>query len=78
MDQPGTLFTPRMNQVDFSASKSLVLGWLTVLPKIDVFNALNSDDYTAVETAQYNAAAYLRPSQVLQGRIIRVGVDMRW
>ncbi|MFN2445073.1 MAG: hypothetical protein ABR606_05750 [Vicinamibacterales bacterium] len=78
MDQPGTLFTPRMNQVDFSASKSLVLGWLTVLPKIDLFNALNSDDYTAVETAQYNAAAYLRPSQVLQGRIIRVGVDMRW
>jgi hypothetical protein len=78
MDQPGTLFTPRMNQVDISGSKSITFGWLTMQPKIDVFNVLNSDDYTAVETAQFNASAYLRPSSVLQGRIIRVGVDMRW
>lgn len=78
MDQPGTLFTPRMNQVDFSASKTFTFSWLTVLPKIDIFNALNSDDYTAVETAQYNANAFLRPSQILQGRIIRIGADLRW
>lgn len=78
MDQQGTLFTPRMNQVDFSASKNFTFGWLTVLPKIDIFNALNSDDYTAVETAQFNATSYLRPSSILQGRIIRIGADLRW
>lgn len=78
MANPGTEFTPRINQVDFSASKSVTFGWLTVMPKMDIFNILNSDDYTAVETTQFNAAAYLRPSQILQGRIIRIGADLRW
>jgi hypothetical protein len=78
MENPGTLFTPRLNQVDFSASKSFNFGRLSVMPKMDIFNVLNSDDYTAVETTQFNANAYLRPSQILQGRIIRIGADLRW
>ena len=49
-----------------------------MLPKIDFFNALNSDDYSSVTTAQFGAATYLQPSVILQGRIIRVGVDMTW
>ena len=47
-------------------------------PKLDLFNALNSDDYTSVTTVQYGAATYMRPSTILQGRIIRVGVDVTW
>ncbi len=73
-----TEFTPRINQVDFSVSKSFTFGRVTVLPKFDVFNALNSDDYTAVETMQFGADAYQRPSVILQGRIIRFGADLRW
>jgi hypothetical protein len=73
-----TEFTPRINQVDFSVSKSFTFGRITMLPKFDVFNALNSDDYTAVETSQFGAAAYQRPSQILQGRIVRFGADFRW
>jgi hypothetical protein len=49
-----------------------------VTPKLDLFNALNSDDYTAVATTQYGAATYLRPSVVLQGRIVRIAADVRW
>ncbi len=75
---PETEYTPRINQVDFSASKKLRFGGVGILPKIDFFNALNSDDYSAVATVQYGAAAYKQPSVVLQGRIIRVGVDMTW
>jgi hypothetical protein len=75
---PETEFTPRINQVDFSVSKSFVFGAIRVNPKLDLFNALNSDDYTAVASAQYGAATYLRPSTILQGRIIRVGADVRW
>ena len=75
---PETEYTPRINQFDFSMSKSIEFGATRVTPKLDIFNALNSDDYTSVVTTQYGAATYLRPSTVLQGRVIRFGVDVRW
>ena len=75
---PETEFTPRINQVDFSVSKSFELGKFRVNPKLDLFNALNSDDYTSVATTQFGAATYLRPSVILQGRIIRVGAEVRF
>jgi hypothetical protein len=75
---PETEFTPRINQFDFSASKSFEFGVVRLTPKLDIFNALNSDDYTSVVSTQYGAQTYMRPSVVLQGRIIRFGVDARW
>lgn len=78
MRAPGTEYTPRLNQVDFSTSKSFAFGRVTVLPKMDIFNILNSDDYSSVETTIFGASAYLRPSSILQGRIIRIGADLRW
>ena len=78
MVAPGTEFTPRINQVDFAASKTIKVDFLSITPKLDIFNALNSDDYTSVTSSQFNAATYLQPSVVLQGRIIRVGVDLKW
>ena len=42
-----------------------------------MFNVLNSDDYTAVTNTQYGATTYMVPSVILQGRIIRVGVDVK-
>ncbi|MCC7126868.1 MAG: TonB-dependent receptor [Acidobacteria bacterium] len=75
---PETEYTPRINQVDFSLSRRVTFGRLNATPRIDFFNALNSDDYSSVATAQYGAAAYLQPSVVLQGRIIRIGFDMTW
>jgi hypothetical protein len=29
-------------------------------------------------SSQFNAATYLQPSVVLQGRIVRVGIDVKW
>ncbi len=75
---PGTVFTPRTTQVDFSASKTLNLGRLRIQPKLDLFNAFNSDDFQAVSTLQHLAAAYMRPTTILQGRIIRLGADLNW
>ncbi len=75
---PETEFTPRINQVDFSVTKRIRFGRVNATPKLDLFNALNSDDYSSVSTVQFGAAAYNRPSVILQGRIIRVGVDVTW
>ena len=73
-----TEYAPRLLQVDFALSRSFSVGHLRVNPKLDLFNALNSDDYTAVTSMQYGAATYKRPSVILQGRIIRVGADLKW
>ena len=73
-----TVTLTRLKQVDFSFAKSFSIGQVKVNPKLDIFNALNSDDYTAVTTTQYGAATYMRPSTILQGRIVRLGVDVRW
>jgi len=78
MVAPGTEFTPRINQLDFALSKTIRFGGRSLTPKLDLFNALNSDDYTAVATTQFNAGTYLQPSVVLQGRIIRVGFDLKF
>jgi hypothetical protein len=75
---PETEYTPRINQVDLSFSKRARFGAFNITPKIDFFNLLNSDDYSSVSTVQYGAAAYNRPSVILQGRIIRIGVDASW
>jgi hypothetical protein len=78
LSAPGTLFTPRVNELDFGVSKQFKVDNWNFTPRLDIFNALNSDDYTAVTTAQYNASTYLQPAVILQGRIIRVGIDVRW
>jgi hypothetical protein len=75
---PGTEFAPRVNQIDFGLSKTFTFGSSRLTPKLDLFNALNSDDYTAVASTQFNATTYLQPSVILQGRIVRVGFDLKW
>jgi hypothetical protein len=75
---PETEYTPRINQLDFSVNKSMEFGAIRVAPRLDIFNSLNSDDYTNVSSTQFGAATYLRPSTILQGRIIRIGADVRW
>ena len=75
---PGTEFTPRTNQLDLGVSKTFRWNTASFTPKLDLFNALNSDDYTAVASTQWAAATYLQPSVVLQGRLVRIGIDVKW
>jgi hypothetical protein len=53
LDPAGTTLTPRTNQVDFGISKRMKFGRLRIDPKIDLFNALNSDDYYTVTTTSF-------------------------
>ena len=52
---PGTLLTPRVNQLDLSFSKRITVGSVKFDPKIDIFNALNSDDYFTVRVDDVHA-----------------------
>jgi hypothetical protein len=90
---PGTEQTARLNQLDLAVSKRITVGRFKFEPKADLFNALNSSDYFTVRstTFQPTAAAgvsalgpggtptaYLAPSSILQGRLLRIGANVTW
>ena len=75
---PGTEFMPRLNQLDLSVAKWFQLGWMRVQGQFDVFNALNKNTDLAYRSVNATTASYLVPSSVLQGRQIRLGLQMKW
>jgi hypothetical protein len=94
LDPPGTLLTPRVNQLDLSFSKRITVRGIKFDPKIDIFNALNSADYFSVRSQTFtpvsnpalatglqgtgSGGTYLQPSSILQGRLIRLGAVITW
>lgn len=83
---PGTEMTPRVTQLDLSVSKRIVFKGYKFDPKIDIFNALNSDDYFSVRTTTYAATAnpgvssgtYMQPGSIIQGRLLRLAIVVNW
>ena len=75
---PETEFMPRYNQLDLSVSKTFTARGIRITPKLDMFNATNSDRWSSVTTAQFGAATYLQPSTIMQGRLIRLGFESSW
>ncbi len=75
----GTDFGDRLNQLDVRFSKIFKFGSKNTLDaNFDIYNAFNSDAVLS-ENAAYsgaNGGAWLLPTTVLQGRIIKFGV--RW
>jgi hypothetical protein len=76
---PGTEFLPRVRQLDLSFSKTFrISGRTTLLGQADIFNVGNSNAVASVASTLYNTTAYNRPASVLQGRMLRLGVQLRW
>jgi hypothetical protein len=80
---PGTDFAERVNQVDLSLAKWFQVGKTRLQGQFDIFNALNRSDVLSVRSLNFPTAStpspsYMQPSSVLQGRILRIGMQMRW
>jgi len=75
---PETEFMPRYNQLDLSFSKTITYRGIRLTPKVDIFNAMNSDRWSSVTTAQFGTATYLQPATIMQARLIRVGFESSW
>ena len=75
---PGTEFLPRLNQLDLSVAKSHNIGAVRVQGQVDVFNVFNKSTILAYRSTNFATAAYLQPSTVLQARMIRLGMQLRW
>jgi hypothetical protein len=75
---PGTEFLPRLNQLDLSFAKNFQINGYRLQGQVDVFNVANSNFVTAYRSTNFGTAAYQQPSSVLQGRMFRLGMQVRW
>jgi hypothetical protein len=75
---PGTEFLPRLRQLDLSFAKLFQLKSTRLQGQVDLFNVFNADTPSAYASTNYNTSAYILPSSVIQGRMVRLGVQVRW
>jgi hypothetical protein len=75
---PGTEFLPRVRQLDLSVAKSFQVRRTRLQGQMDIFNVGNSNAVAQVSSTLYGTSAYRRPASVLQARMIRLGVQMKW
>jgi len=75
---PGTEFLPRLNQLDLSLSKSFRVAGIRWQGQLDVFNVVNKGTELSYRSTNFATAAYTQPSSVLQGRMTRLGLQVRW
>ena len=76
LNEPGTVFLDRVNQVDFAVSKDFRFGRMTVRPQFDFFNAFNSNAVTQVNTSY--GPTLLQPQSILNPRLIRFNVRVSY
>jgi hypothetical protein len=67
----------RQNQLNFSIQKSIRARQVEIVPEFSLYNALNEDTILAYGT-NYGTSTYQVPSSVLQGRLPRLAVRLRW
>jgi hypothetical protein len=79
---PQTEYGDRINQLDINITKSIKVGRVNIMPKIDFFNVLNVAPVTAVSTLNwglpYPTSAYKQPSVVLNPRTFQIGANVRF
>jgi hypothetical protein len=74
--QPGSKLLDRQNQVDLRLKRPFQIGGLQLEGQFDIYNAFNSG--VVLSKVQTFGAALDRPATILQGRLIRLGVQARW
>jgi hypothetical protein len=73
---PGTLYFERWNQMDFAVKRPIKVGKYSFTPSFELYNVLNSN--VVVNALQTYGATYLRPTGILAGRLMRMGVQFKF
>jgi hypothetical protein len=71
--QPGTMYDERLYQLDFRASKMFRIASRRLQANVDVYNAGNSSAILGINTTY--GSNWLRPTSILQGRLVKFGVQ---
>ena len=75
---PGVTPSDRINQLDVTVARSVKAGNVTFRPEIALFNATNNRAMLTVRSQNYLTSSYLQPSSVLQPRLVRIGLQVKW
>jgi hypothetical protein len=75
---PMSEYGDRINQLDFSITKTIRVGRASLQPKFDLFNLLNVSPVYAVRTSNYATASYMQPSSILVGRVFQLGAIVKF
>lgn len=73
---PGTLFQPRMNQLDMNLKKTFRFGNRSMSGQVDVFNALNAN--SILTSNQAFGPTYDQVQTFLTGRMMRLAFQMKF
>jgi hypothetical protein len=73
-----TVYSERINQLDFKVSRTFRFGRVSVTPQFEVFNVNNSDAIISYVSTNVLDAAYLRPNSIMQGRMLGAALQTRW
>ena len=65
------MYEDRIRQVDFRFSRTFRVGKARIEPEFDIYNAMNASPVLAVNPNF--GAAFLRPTQILSGRLMKFG-----
>jgi len=76
LNAPGTKFLERQNQLDIRLKRLFHVGGKTLEAQVDAYNALNTG--VVLTRVQTFGTALDRPASILQGRLIRFGMQAKW
>ena len=76
LNAPGTKLLNRQNQLDIRLKRLFHLHGFTFEAQADAYNALNTG--VVLTRVQTLGAALDRPASILQGRLIRFGMQAKW
>ena len=71
---PGTTYGDRVTQVDVRFGKSFRVQRSRIQASVDLFNVLNSSAILGLNTTY--GTSWLSPTQILQGRLIKIGAQV--
>jgi hypothetical protein len=68
----------RQHQLNLGGRKIFRAGRAEYSVEVNLFNALNADTIYGVSSNNFGTAAYTVPSQIIQGRLPRLGFRVKW
>jgi Carboxypeptidase regulatory-like domain len=76
LNEPGSVYADRVNQLDFTLAKTFIVNRIRLTPEVSLFNMLNANPIVSQTTAFGPALG--NPLRILEGRLIRFGFQARF
>jgi hypothetical protein len=76
LNEPGSIYSDRVNQLDFTLAKTWITRGIRLTPEVSLFNVLNANPIVSQVTAFGPALG--NPLRILEGRLIRFGFQARF